>query len=99
LDDRAVFLQLSADRIFYILNSILDNAKVILPQQAISCYLLKMPGLAKWVNRDLSKEFSVQQVAQKHRIPAQLTAHILFLKKISKKKTRLAVISKNFRDY
>ncbi len=37
-----------------------------IPQQTISRYLPKMPGLAKWVNGDLSKGFTVPQVAQKH---------------------------------
>jgi hypothetical protein len=32
----------------------------------ISRYLLKMPGLAKRVNSDLLKGFTVSQVAQKH---------------------------------
>jgi hypothetical protein len=36
------------------------------PQQTISRYLLKMPGLAKRVNTDLSKGSTVPQVAQKH---------------------------------
>ena len=36
------------------------------PQQTISRHLPKMPGLAKWVNSDLSKGFSVSQVAEKH---------------------------------
>ncbi|WP_457552584.1 DNA methyltransferase [Desulfobacula sp.] len=37
-----------------------------IPQQTISRYLPKMPALAKWVNSDLSKGFTVPQVAQKH---------------------------------
>jgi len=42
------------------------------PQQTISRYLPKMPGLAKWVNSDLSKGFTVPQVAQKHGWPEPL---------------------------
>jgi hypothetical protein len=42
------------------------------PQQTISRYLLKMPGLAKRVNTDLSKGFTVPQVAQKHGWPESL---------------------------
>ncbi|MCA1788243.1 MAG: ParB N-terminal domain-containing protein, partial [Desulfobacteraceae bacterium] len=41
-------------------------------QQRISRHLLKMPGLAKRVNTDLSKGFSVPQVAQKHDWPEPL---------------------------
>jgi hypothetical protein len=41
-------------------------------QQRISRRLLKMPGLAKRVNTDLSKGFSVPQVAQKHGCPESL---------------------------
>ena len=40
-----------------------------IPQQTISRYLPKMPTLAKWVNSDLSKGFTVPQVAQKHDWP------------------------------
>jgi hypothetical protein len=36
------------------------------PQQTISRYLPKMLEFTKWVNTDLSKGFSVPQVAQKH---------------------------------
>ena len=42
------------------------------PQQTISRHLPKMPGLAKWVNSDLSKGFTVPQVAQKHGWPEPL---------------------------
>ena len=42
------------------------------PQQAISRHLPKMPGLAKWVNSDLSKGFTVPQVAQRHGWPEPL---------------------------
>ncbi len=59
-------------KIFYILNSILDNTKVILPQLTVSCYLPKMPQVAKWVNSDLLKGFTVPQVAQKHGWPEPL---------------------------
>ena len=41
-------------------------------QQTISRHLPKMPGLAKWVNSDLSKGFTVPQVAQKHGWPEPL---------------------------
>ncbi|MCF8090682.1 MAG: HTH domain-containing protein, partial [Desulfotignum sp.] len=41
-------------------------------QQRISRHLLKMPGLAKRVNTDLSKGFTVPQVAQKHGWPESL---------------------------
>ncbi len=40
--------------------------RLSVPQQTISRYLPKMPRLAKWVNSDLSKGFTVPQVAQKH---------------------------------
>jgi hypothetical protein len=42
------------------------------PQQTISRYLLKMPGLAKRVNTDLPKGFTVPQVAKKHDWPESL---------------------------
>ena len=42
------------------------------PQQTISRYLPKMPRLAKWVNSDLSKGFTVPQVAQKHDWPESM---------------------------
>jgi len=35
-------------------------------QQTISIHLQKMPALAKLVNTDLSKGFTVPQVAEKH---------------------------------
>ena len=35
-------------------------------QQTISIHLQKMPGLAKFVNTDLSRGFTVSQVAEKH---------------------------------
>jgi len=41
-------------------------------QQMISRYLLKMPQLAKSVNADLLKGFTVPQVAQKHGWPEPL---------------------------
>jgi hypothetical protein len=42
------------------------------PQQTISRYLPKMLEFTKWVNIDLSKGFTVQQVAQKHGWPESL---------------------------
>ncbi len=42
------------------------------PQQTISRYLPRMPELAKWVNADLLKGFTVPQVAQKHGWPEPL---------------------------
>ncbi len=39
-------------------------------QQTISIHLLKMPELAKLVNTDLSRDFTVPQVAEKHACPA-----------------------------
>jgi hypothetical protein len=42
------------------------------PQQTISRYLPKMLEFTKWVNTDLSKGFSVPQVAQKHGWPESL---------------------------
>jgi len=42
------------------------------PQQTISRYLPKMPRLAKWVSSDLSKGFTVPQVAQKHDWPESM---------------------------
>jgi hypothetical protein len=38
-------------------------------QQTISIHLQKMPKLAKLVNTDLSKGFTVSQVAEKHGWP------------------------------
>ena len=35
-------------------------------QQTISRHLPKMPELAKWVNSDLKRDFTVPQVAEKH---------------------------------
>jgi len=40
-------------------------------QQSISIHLPKMPELAKLVNTDLSKGFTVSQVAEKHACPAR----------------------------
>jgi hypothetical protein len=42
------------------------------PQQTISRYLPKMLEFTKWVNIDLSKGFTVSQVAQKHGWPESL---------------------------
>jgi len=42
------------------------------PQQTISRYLPKMPQVAKWVNSDLLKGFTVPQVAKKHDWPESL---------------------------
>jgi hypothetical protein len=42
------------------------------PQQTISRYLPKMLEFTKWVNTDLSKGFTVPQVAQKHGWPQSL---------------------------
>jgi DNA modification methylase len=42
------------------------------PQQTINRYLPKMPTLAKWVNSDLSKGFTVPQVANKHDWPESM---------------------------
>jgi hypothetical protein len=42
------------------------------PQQTISRHLPKMLEFTKWVNIDLSKGFTVQQVAQKHGWPESL---------------------------
>jgi len=42
------------------------------PQQTISRYLPKMLEFTKWVNTDLSKGFTVSQVAQKHGWPQSL---------------------------
>ncbi len=36
-------------------------------QQTISIHLPKMPELAKWVNSDLKRGFTIPQVAEKHR--------------------------------
>ena len=41
-------------------------------QQTVSLHLQQMPGLANPVNTDLSKGFSVPQVAEKHRWPEPL---------------------------
>jgi len=41
-------------------------------QQRISRYLLQMPQVAKSVNADLLKGFTVPQVAQKHGWPEPL---------------------------
>ena len=41
-------------------------------QQTISIHLQKMPELAKLVNTDLSKGFTVSQVAEKHDCPEPL---------------------------
>ena len=41
-----------------------------IPQQTISRHLPKMPELAKWVNGDLKRGFTVSQVAEKHACPA-----------------------------
>jgi hypothetical protein len=38
-------------------------------RRTLSHHLAKMPGLAKWPNSDLSKGFTVPQVAQKHSWP------------------------------
>jgi len=38
-------------------------------QQTISIYLQKMPELAKLVNTDLSKGFTVSQMTEKHGCP------------------------------
>jgi len=40
-----------------------------IPRKTLSNHLAKMPGLAKWPNSDLSKGFTVPQVAQKHGWP------------------------------
>ena len=40
------------------------------PKQTISRHLPKMPELAKWVNSDLKRGFTVPQVAEKHACPA-----------------------------
>ena len=40
--------------------------RLCLPQQTISNHLPKMPSLAFWVNSDLSRGFTVSQVAEKH---------------------------------
>jgi len=40
-----------------------------IPQKTLSNHLAKMPELAKWLNSDLSKGFTVPQVAQKHDWP------------------------------
>jgi hypothetical protein len=40
-----------------------------IPQKTLSNHLAKMPGLAKWLNSDLSKGFTIPQVAQKHDWP------------------------------
>ena len=37
-----------------------------MPQQTISDHLPKMPALANPVNTDLSRDFTVAQVAEKH---------------------------------
>jgi len=41
----------------------------LIPQKTLSNHLAKMPELAKWLNSDLSKGFTVPQVAQKHDWP------------------------------
>jgi len=40
-----------------------------IPRKTLFNHLAKMPGLAKWPNSDLLKEFTVPQVAQKHGWP------------------------------
>ena len=40
-----------------------------IPQKTLFNHLAKMPTLAKWLNSDLSKGFTVPQVAQKHDWP------------------------------
>jgi len=40
-----------------------------MPQRTLSNHSAKMPELAKWLNSDLSKGFTVPQVAQKHDWP------------------------------
>ena len=39
------------------------------PQKILSNHSAKMPGLAKWLNSELSKGFKVAQVAQKYGWP------------------------------
>jgi len=40
--------------------------ELLLPQQTISNHLEKMPGLANLLNTDLSRGFTVAQVAECH---------------------------------
>jgi hypothetical protein len=40
-----------------------------IPRKTLFNHLAKMPAMAKWPNSDLSKGFSVPQVAQKHGWP------------------------------
>jgi hypothetical protein len=48
------------------------SERLKLPQQTISRYLPKMPMMAKWVNSDLKRGFTVPQVAEKHGWPEPL---------------------------
>ena len=48
------------------------SSRLDLPQQTISRYLPKMPTVAKWVNTDIKKGFTIQQIAEKHAWPESL---------------------------
>ncbi len=48
------------------------SERLNIPQQTISRYLPKMPLMAKWVNNDIQKGFTVPQVAEKQGWPESL---------------------------
>ena len=71
------------------INLLLYSAKTLFK------HLAKMPAMAKWPNRDLSKEFSVPQVAQKHGWPEPM----VWSQALNKKDDQIQFLENFFPEY
>jgi hypothetical protein len=77
ISDLRAVVQMNLDlKIFHMARLHIPQQRIVnrlgAPQANISRYLSKMPTLAKWINSDLEKGFTVPQVAEKHGWPEPL---------------------------